>query len=257
MKELKALLFDVDGTLADTERDGHRVAFNHAFDEAGLDWDWTVEIYGDLLSVTGGKERIRYFLEKYQPALPQLDDLDGFIAGLHQRKTHFYTDALKRGAIPMRPGVLRLIQEARDAGLVLGIATTTTPENVSALLEAGIGPQALDWFGVIAAGDVVPAKKPAPDIYTYAMEKLGLTPDVCAALEDSGHGVHSAADAGIDTVVVTVNGYTREQDFSAATLVVDSFGEPDRPCEVLAGSMGDAGCVDLSLIQRLHGSAGA
>ena len=252
MKELKALLFDVDGTLADTERDGHRVAFNHAFDEVGLDWNWSVEVYGDLLSVTGGKERIRYYIEKYRPAVPPQDDLDDFIAGLHQRKTHFYTDALKRGAIPLRPGVLRLLQEAREAGLALGIATTTTPENVNALLEAGIGPEAVDWFGVIAAGDVVPAKKPAPDIYTYAMEKLGLTPEVCVAFEDSGHGVRSAADAGIGTVVVTVNGYTREQDFSDAALVVDSFGEPDAPCELLAGRMDGSSYVDLSLVHGLH-----
>ncbi len=255
MKDLRALLFDVDGTLADTERNGHRVTFNQAFDEAGLDWNWSVEVYGELLAVTGGKERIRYFIENHHPSLPSQNDLEGFIAGLHQRKTHFYTNALKQGSIPLRPGVLRLLQEAREAGLALGIATTTTPENVTALLEAGIGPEAVEWFGVIAAGDVVPAKKPAPDIYTYAMDRLGLPPRACVAFEDSGHGVRSAADAGIATVVVTVNGYTREQDFSKATLVVDGFGEPDAPCELLAGRMNGSGYVDLSLVHGLHALA--
>ena len=181
--------------------------------------------------------------------------VEGFIAGLHQRKTHYYTEALRRGAIPLRPGVLRLLQEAREAGLALGIATTTTPENVTALLEAGIGPEAVNWFGVIAAGDVVPAKKPAPDIYTYAMEKLGLGPEVCVAFEDSRHGVRSAADAGIDTVVVAVNDYTREQDFSGAVLVVDSLGEPDAPCKLLSGRMDGSRYVDLSLVHGLHGAA--
>ena len=253
MAELKALLFDVDGTLADTERDGHRIAFNKAFAAAGLDWVWTVAIYGELLSVTGGKERIKHYLNTHNPAVPAQEDLHGFIAGLHKSKTRFYTGALRHAEIPLRPGVERLIREARAAGLQLGVATTTTPENVSALIEYSIGADALDWFDVIAAGDVVPAKKPAPDIYTYAMDRLGVAAPDCVAFEDSENGVYAARDAGIDTILVTVNDYTRGQDFSDATLVLDSMGEPDAPSEVLAGSIGDTEYVDLALVRELHG----
>jgi HAD superfamily hydrolase (TIGR01509 family) len=256
MQDLKGLLFDVDGTLADTERDGHRPAFNAAFHAAGLDWDWTEALYGELLAVTGGKERIRHFLDTCHPALPPVTDLDGFIAGLHQAKTRQYTAALAAGTIPLRPGVLRLLREARGAGLPLGVATTTTPENVAALLRYSIGPEAPAWFGVIAAGDVVPAKKPAPDIYTWALERLGLAPGEVVAFEDSAHGLHAALDAGITTVVVTVNDYTRDQDFRGARLVLDSLGEPEAPFRCLAGDPGAAGQVDLALLRRLH-QAGA
>lgn len=253
MAKLKALLFDVDGTLADTERDGHRIAFNKAFAAAGLDWVWTVEIYAELLSITGGKERIKHYLNTHNPVLPTQEDLEGFIAGLHKSKTRFYTDALKQGEIPLRPGVERLIRQARAAGLKVGVATTTTPENVTALIEYSIGLDALDWFDVIAAGDVVPAKKPAPDIYTYAMDQLGLAACDCVAFEDSENGVYSARDAGIGAILVTVNDYTRGQDFADATLVLDSMGEPDAPFEVLAGNAGDSEYVDLALVRELHG----
>ena len=174
MVAFAALLFDVDGTLADTERDGHRPAFNAAFAEAGLDWHWDVDLYGQLLTVTGGKERMRYYLERWRPDWRGPADLDGFIAELHRSKTRHFVDLLGEGRIPLRPGVLRLLREARDAGVRLGISTTTTPENVTALLENCGEPGVVDWFEVIAAGDVVPKKKPAPDIYTWALERMGL-----------------------------------------------------------------------------------
>lgn len=253
MTELTTLLFDVDGTLADTERDGHRVAFNQAFDEVGLDWNWSVELYGALLAVTGGKERIRFFIERYAPEFPPRKDEDAFIAELHKRKTHFYTQALKQGAIPLRPGVKRLLDEARRNNMRLAVATTTTPENVTALLESTLGAESLTWFEVIAAGDIVAAKKPAPDIYQYAMQRMAVPPQACIAFEDSGHGVKSALDAGIDRIIVTVNDYTREQDFSAASVVLDSLGEPDAPIEILSGNSPVSGdYVDLAFLQRLH-----
>jgi HAD superfamily hydrolase (TIGR01509 family) len=220
---LQALLFDVDGTLADTERDGHRVAFNRAFREAGLPWEWDVAAYGDLLSVTGGKERIRHFLD-LRPELPQLDD--PAIAELHAAKTRYYVELVARGQVPLRDGVGRLISEARSAGLALGIATTTSPANVTALLDATLGPDAAEWFAVIAAGDVVPAKKPAPDVYTYALDRLRLPPANVLAFEDSENGLRAARDAGLN-VVVTVNDYTRGQDFSGAIAVLEHLEAVD------------------------------
>jgi HAD superfamily hydrolase (TIGR01509 family) len=253
MSTLKALLFDVDGTLADTERDGHRVAFNRAFTEAGLDWEWSEELYGKLLAVTGGKERIRYYLDNFNTAFEHPDDLNEFIAGLHQAKTRHYVQMLSEGMIPLRPGVKRLIDEARAAGMRLAVATTTTPENVSALLENALAPDAMSWFEVIAAGDIVPAKKPAPDIYRYAMEEMGLTPAECIAFEDSHNGIRSSGGADL-TTIIAVNGYTRDEDFSGAAIVLDHWGEPDMPFTVLNGDAGEATYLDLSLVMRLHGA---
>jgi beta-phosphoglucomutase-like phosphatase (HAD superfamily) len=169
---LKALLFDVDGTLADTERDGHRPAFNAAFREFGLDWEWDVGLYGQLLAVTGGKERMKYYVEKFRPDYQKPSDFDDMVAELHKAKTRHYTRMLAEGGIPLRPGVKRLLAEARSAGLILGVATTTTPENVTELLRHSLAEDGPEWFDVIAAGDIVPAKKPAPDIYVWAMEQL-------------------------------------------------------------------------------------
>jgi HAD superfamily hydrolase (TIGR01509 family) len=253
MTELSALIFDVDGTLADTERDGHRVAFNQAFAEVGLDWDWSVELYGALLEVTGGKERIRYYLQRFNPGFRAPEDLDAFIADLHRRKTTHYTRMLAEGMVPMRPGVERLLREAAEAGLRLAIATTTTPENVSALLRYSLAADAENWFEVIAAGDIVPAKKPAPDIYLWAMQQMGLGPEACMAFEDSENGVKSVLDAGIRSLLVAINAYTRDQDFTGAGLVVDHYGEPGRPFRVLSGDPVGKRYVDLELVRALHG----
>ena len=252
MNGLQALIFDVDGTLADTERDGHRAAFNAAFKDNGLDWRWDVELYGRLLAVTGGKERIRYYLDEFNGACPYQAEPDGFIARLHKDKTRHYTGMLRTGRVPLRPGVERLITEARESGTRLAIATTTTPENVTALLEHSLPPGSSDWFEVIAAGDVVPAKKPAPDIYHYALEQLGLAPEQCMAFEDSRNGILASRGAGLETVIA-VNGYTRDDDFDGALLVVDHLGEPDHPFTVLEGDAKGADYLDLDLLQRLHG----
>jgi HAD superfamily hydrolase (TIGR01509 family) len=253
MADLAALIFDVDGTLADTEKDGHRVAFNQAFAEVGLDWRWSVALYGELLAVTGGKERIRFYLDRFNTGFQRPTDLDGFIADLHRRKTDHYTRMLAEGAIPMRSGVKRLLREAREAGIRLAIATTTTPANVSALLQHSLDPQAESWFEVIAAGDIVPAKKPAPDIYTWALEQMQLTPAQCVAFEDSENGVKSAYDAGIRTILVTTNDYTLDHDFNSASLVVDRLGEAGEPFQTLHGDAGSKQLVDLELIGTLHG----
>lgn len=222
MAELQCILWDVDGTLADTERDGHRVAFNMAFEEAGHERQWDVPTYGELLAVTGGKERIKYDIERGDmPEIPHEE-----IAKLHARKTEHYQSLIAEGRIPLRPGVRRLLEEAYAAGITLGVATTTTPAALDALIEHSLGKEWFDRFAVLAAGDIVPAKKPAPDIYTHAMEQLGVSPENTLALEDSENGWKAAKAAGLKCVV-TVNDYTRDHDFSGADLVVSELGEPD------------------------------
>jgi HAD superfamily hydrolase (TIGR01509 family) len=222
MAELRALLWDVDGTLADTERDGHRVAFNMAFDEAGHAREWDVPTYGELLAVTGGKERIRHDIERGD--MPDMAYEQ--IAQLHARKTTHYQSLIAEGRIPLRPGVRRLLEEAYAAGITLGVATTTTPSALDALIEHSLGHEWFERFAVLAAGDIVPAKKPAPDIYLYAMQKLGVSADETLAMEDSENGWRAAKAAG-RRCVVTVNDYTRGHDFTGADLVVSELGEPD------------------------------
>lgn len=251
MATLQALLFDVDGTLADTERDGHRPAFNMAFEEAGLDWYWDESLYGELLAVTGGKERIRYYLDRFNTDFKKPDNFDEFVKGLHAAKTKFYTQLMAEGKIPLRPGVKRLIDEARAEGMRMAIVTTTTPANVTALLTNTLGADSESWFEVIAAGDIVPAKKPAPDIYDWALEKMGLTAVDAIAFEDSLNGILSADAADIKTII-TINEYTKDDDFSAAKLVLDQMGEPEQGFSVLAGDNDGHAYLDLALVRKVH-----
>ncbi len=242
---LQALIFDVDGTIANTERDGHRVAFNLAFDAAGLNWNWSEQFYGELLIVAGGKERIRHFIETYQPDLPpglslNAEDpkteaaLKAWIADLHRAKTEAYCQILAEGTIPARTGILRLIKEARAAGVRLAIATTSALPNVLALLETAVAPGASDWFELIAAGDIVPHKKPAPDIYQYVLTQLDLNPAHCVVFEDSWQGLKAATGAGLRTIV-TANRYTQNDDFATARLVLNHLGDPKVPMVVAQG----------------------
>jgi HAD superfamily hydrolase (TIGR01509 family) len=250
---LQALLFDVDGTLADTERDGHRPAFNQAFADAGLDWHWDVALYGKLLAVTGGKERMKHYIDRYRPDYNKPANFDQMVAELHQSKTRIYSALAARGGIPMRPGVKRLLIEARAAGLRLAIATTTTPENVTVLLEHSLGAGTQDWFEVIAAGDIVPAKKPAPDLYHYALEKMELDAAVCLAFEDSENGLRASLGANLKTLV-TVNDYTLDHDFTGAAVVLSDLGDPGSPNRCIAGPDLGRPFVDVAYLRTLHQS---
>ncbi|MBN2606575.1 MAG: HAD family hydrolase [Thiotrichales bacterium] len=250
MSKLQALLFDVDGTLADTERDGHRVAFNMAFEDAGLDWSWDEALYGELLAVTGGKERIRFYLDKFNTDFEKPENFDDFVKGLHESKTNFYTQLMAEGKIPLRTGVERLIKEAREAGMRMAVVTTTTPANVTALLESTLGPDSESWFEVIAAGDIVPAKKPAPDIYHWALEQMNLTPEDAIAFEDSSNGIQSSAAANLKTIV-TINEYTKDDDFSDAVVVLDHMGEPGQPFTLLSGETFGQDYLDLALVHKI------
>lgn len=212
---LRAILFDVDGTLAETE-EFHRRAFNLAFDEAGLDWHWDEDLYLDLLAVTGGKERMLVYAARQSEAC--LAQITPLIPALHKRKTAFYTDFVAQGAIPLRPGMRELIEEAQRAGLRLAISTTTSIENVEALMHSTLGAGWRSIFPIVAAGDMVPKKKPAPDVYHLAMERLGLAPQACIAIEDSRNGVRAARAAGLRVLAVRST-YCRNDDLTGAAQI--------------------------------------
>lgn len=224
---IQALIFDVDGTMADTE-ELHRRSFNTAFQRAGLDWAWSRETYRELLKTTGGKERIARYID----SLPELtaaqrSALRERVAEIHADKTRLYGSVVASGSLALREGVKRLIAEAREAGCHLAIASTTTAANIEALLQATLGDRALDLFDVIACGDLVAAKKPAPDIYQLVLNTLGLAPEEAVAFEDSVNGLRSAVAAGLWTVV-TPTFWTEDGDFSEAALVLPHLGDPGR-----------------------------
>lgn len=218
---MPALIFDCDGVLADTERDGHRPAFNQAFAEAGLDIVWDEAEYARRLQIGGGKERIASVI----------DDPDE-VRALHKRKTALYKEMVHAGKLPARPGIARVVDEAIAAGWTLAVASTSAEESVRAVLEHAVGDANAARFAVFA-GDIVPAKKPDPAIYVLAVEKLGIAPADAIVVEDSRNGLLAAVGAGL-RCVVTVSGYTAEEDMSEAVLVVTSLGDPGEPARVLA-----------------------
>lgn len=247
---LEALIFDVDGTLANTERDGHLVAFNLAFSEFGLDWVWSSELYNELLDVTGGRFRIKHYVHTYKPNFTT-DNLDDFAASLHQLKTKIYLDLVSRSDIPLRTGVVRLLTEARAAGLRIAIATTTTKENVNRLIRTTLGEDGLTWFEVIGAGNMVQNLKPAGDIYTHVLDKMQLKAEQCLAFEDSDNGIIAATEAGLKTVV-TVNKYTETHAFKGALVVFDHLGDVNKPFKIIKGEATKNTYVTVDYLRRLH-----
>ena len=233
---LQALIFDVDGTLADTES-AHLAAFNQAFAEFGLDWHWDEPLYTDLLNISGGKERMLHYWKTTQPALREVEAmaLQDTINRLHELKTAAYERAVNDGTVSLRPGVLRLMDEALTDGLQMAIATTTSPANIAALLRRAVGP---DWrlnFTAIGDASTAPVKKPDPQVYLQMLAALKLPPAQCLAFEDSGNGLQSATAAGLATLI-TPTRYTAHHDFSAAMRVVPDLSQ-----------------VNLAQLRRWHG----
>ena len=221
---MKALIFDCDGVLVDTERDGHRVAFNKAFTKKGYDIEWDVELYGKLLEIAGGKERMRhYFDNNGWPA--DAADKDALIKELHKLKTDLFMQIIESGGLPLRPGVARLVDEAIAANVTLAICSTSNERAVNLVAEKLLGPERKACFSEILAGDVVSKKKPDPEIYNLASQRLGVEPSECVVIEDSRNGL-LAAKAAKMRCIVTTNGYTENEDFDQADLVVSELGEP-------------------------------
>lgn len=247
--KLEALIFDVDGTLAETE-ELHRQSFNLTFQQFKLDWHWDPEIYAKLLQTTGGKERMIRYVDDY---VPEQRAVLNQLPLLHKTKTRSYLDLLGRGALKLRPGIERLVYEAQDRGLKLAIATTSTPTNVKALLRSTLGEDSPNWFA-ISAGDVVSRKKPSPDVYFEALEALDVGPGHAVAFEDSTNGLRAAQEAGI-AVVATPSLYLTNEDLAGASAVVSNLGEPDRPFKHLAGARFAKDYVDVDGLQALLGAS--
>jgi HAD superfamily hydrolase (TIGR01509 family) len=228
---VKTLIFDCDGVLADTERYAHLPAFNATFEEFGLNLRWSEDEYGRKLQIAGGKERMASELTPdfvRANGLPSdRVELAAEVAKWHKRKTQIYTELVDGGKIPPRPGIARIIGEAQDAGWKLAVASTSAEPSVKAILRNAAGPARAERFDLVLAGDVVAHKKPAPDIYLLAVEKLGVDPVDVLVIEDSRNGLEAAHAAGL-RCLITVNGYTEKEDFSEAVLVVSSLGEPGK-----------------------------
>lgn len=222
---LKALIFDVDGTLADTEG-LHLEAFNHAFRQEGLDWRWGVDEYIRLLDISGGRERLMHYWHSVNPDHKEVDAgaVKDLVIRLHETKTAYYESAVLQGAVTLRPGVLALMSEARAQGLQLAIATTTSPVNIAALLRRAMGPAWRHSFAAIGDGSSAPLKKPHPMVYQQILQLMQLDPGECLAFEDSGNGLKAATLAGLATVI-TPTRYTRQHDFSRALQVLPDLGD--------------------------------
>jgi HAD superfamily hydrolase (TIGR01509 family) len=221
---MQALIFDCDGVLVDTERDGHRVAFNQAFEALGLGVHWDIPTYGELLLIGGGKERMRHFFDTRGWPTGRAESRDELIAALHKTKTDFFTDIIASGKLPLRPGISRIVDEAIAAGVRLGVCTTSAPKAIDGVLDL-FGAERKAKFEFVLAGDVVSKKKPDPEIYELAKQRLGLPAHECIVIEDSRNGLLAATGAGLPCLITT-SAYTAEEDFAGAAAVVPELGDP-------------------------------
>jgi HAD superfamily hydrolase (TIGR01509 family) len=218
---MKALIFDCDGVLVDTERDGHRVAFNRAFAEAGIRAEWDVKLYGELLKIAGGKERMTHYFDI--KGWPPGRNAATLIPELHTKKTAIFTALVAAGSLPLRPGIARIVDEAHAAGIRLGVCTTSAPKSIDGVLDL-LGPKRKAWFEIVLAGDIVKKKKPDPEIYNLAKQKLGLEGRDCVVVEDSRNGLLASLGAGMPTLITTST-YTKGEDFEGAAKVVAELGD--------------------------------
>jgi HAD superfamily hydrolase (TIGR01509 family) len=219
---MKALIFDCDGVLVDTERDGHRVAFNRAFAAAGIDAEWDVELYGELLKIAGGKERMTHYFN--EAGWPEGQTAATLIPELHKRKTAIFTELIASGDLPLRPGITRIVDEAYAAGIRLGVCTTSDPKAINGVLDL-LGGTRKSYFEIVLAGDVVAKKKPNPEIYHLAKQKLRLEARDCVVIEDSRNGLLAASGAAM-RCLITTSAYTLDEDFAEAARVVPELGDP-------------------------------
>lgn len=224
MAQIKAIFFDQDGVIIDTERDGHRVAFNETFKEMGFDVDWDEDYYHELLQIGGGKERMKYdlhtrgFGKEVKP-----EEEDALIQAMHKRKTSLFIELIESGKLPLRPGIHRFMQEGMQAGLTLAVCTTSNERAAQAIAYNILKDIHFDF---VLAGDIVSKKKPDPEIYNLALSKTGYKPEECLVIEDSRNGVLAAKAAGMH-VVATTNHYTEKEDLSSADIIVTCLGDPD------------------------------
>lgn len=239
----------MDGTLADTE-DIHRQAFNAAFAEFKFPFHWDQTEYKRLLTISGGRERLRQYLLIHVTSSGHAESLLQLANRLHDRKSEIYRQLLVNGHIGLRPGIRRLINEAAARGITLAIATSSSTRNVETLLKEALGKDALDLFSVIVTCDLVDEKKPSPTVYLYALNKLGLDADNCIALEDTRNGNLAALSAGLATVITT-HLFTIDNDFNGAALVLDQLGEPDSPATVISGNAFGHTYVTTELLEKI------
>ena len=233
MQKIKAIFFDMDGTIIDTEKDGHRVAFNEAFARLGINTEWDVAKYHQLLQIAGGKERMKFFFQgEGKEFLPAEKSIDDFVQQLHLLKTEIFVSLIESSKLPLRPGIKRLMQEANEKGILIGICTTSNEKAVKAIVNSLLTGIKID---LILAGDIVAKKKPDPEIYMLALQKTGLAGDEVLVVEDSENGLIAGKAAGIK-VLVTVNEYTKNENMTEADAVLTSLGNENEKAKVLAGN---------------------